>query len=59
MTYALTQAAAEYVGVMISNGLRAVGAAGRDVANFVGENPVAIIAGALGLLLLWRLISRR
>lgn len=59
MTYALTQAAAEYVGVMISNGIRAVGVAGRDFVNFLGDNPVAIIAGVLVLMLLWRLVRRR
>jgi hypothetical protein len=59
MMYGLTQAAAEYVGVMISNGIRAVGVAGRDFFNFLGDNPVAIIVGVLVLLLLWKLISRR
>jgi hypothetical protein len=59
MTHALSQAAAEYVGVMISNGLRTVGVAGRNVANFLGDHPVAIIAVVLALLLLWKLIRRR
>lgn len=59
MTYALSQAAAEYVGVMISNGIRMVGVAGRDFANFVGDNPVAMVVGVLLLILLWKLFSRR
>jgi hypothetical protein len=59
MTYALSQAAAEYVGVMISNGIRTVGIAGRDFANFLGDNPIAVIAMVLVLILLWKLISRR
>ena len=59
MTYALTQAAAEYVGVMISNGMRAVGVAGRDFTTFLGENPIAIIVGVLLLILIWKVLRRR
>ena len=59
MTYALSQAAAEYVGVMISNGIRTVGVAGRDFTAFLGENPVAVILGVLVLILIWKVIRRR
>lgn len=59
MTYALSQAAAEYVGVMISNGIRMVGVAGRDFANFLGDNPIAVIVAVLVVILLWKLFSRR
>lgn len=58
MTHALTQAAAEYVGVMISNGIRTVGMAGRDLATFLEENPVAVIAGVLVLILIWKMMRR-
>ena len=59
MSYALTQAAAEYVGVMVSNGLRAVGTFSTDVVGFVRDNPAAIAAGLLVLILFWKLLRRR
>jgi len=59
MSYALTQAAAEYVGVMISNGLRAVGTFSTDVLGFARDNPVAIGVGVLVLIVFWKLLRRR
>jgi hypothetical protein len=59
MSYALTQAAAEYVGVMISNGLRAVGTFSTDVMGFARDNPVAIIGGFVVLIFFWKLLKRR
>lgn len=59
MSYALSQAAAEYVGVMISNGLRAVGTFSTDVVSFARDNPVAIAAGVVVLAFFWKLLKRR
>lgn len=53
------QAAAEYVGTMLSGAARAVQNGLGSAARFVESNPVVVIVGVLVLLLLARLVRRR
>ncbi len=56
---AVTQAAAEYVGTMLSGASRALGSGLHAVGRFVQGNPAVVIVGVIGLLLLLRLGRRR
>lgn len=58
-TLALGQAAAEYVGVLLRNGMSAISSIGNEILSFARANPAAIVVGALVLIALWRLLSRR
>lgn len=55
----MTQAAAEYVGTMLSGASRALGSGLHAVGRFVQGNPAVVIVGVIGLLLLLRLGRRR
>ena len=59
MVVAASQAAAEYMGVMIANGLRSVGGAARDAVRWSEDNLWVLGLGLLGLVLLRKLFSRR
>ncbi len=44
---------------MISNGIRAVGIFSSDVLRYVQANPLVIVGGLVGLILIWKVLSRR
>lgn len=54
-----TQAAAEYVGVLLSGAVRAVRNGLYSAGSFAEDHPVAVIAGAAAFLLLLRMGRRR
>lgn len=54
----MLQAAAEYIGVMLSNGIRAVEMAAQDVGRWLGDHPVEIGAAVLAAFILSKLLRR-
>lgn len=58
-TLPLSQAAAEYVGILLRDATQAISSAGNQLLAFARENPWALLVAVVVLVALWKVVSRR